>query len=408
MPSNSIKNRCHINTNYDTDTFVGIKCEKGEFTISFPLGFSLSDDEKSLRKEILLMLNTISAATKQMESKVQRSSVLYPEEGFPFQAYMYILSDYFSRGLYREREQHFQISRKGKIDWNRTIKTQKPFVQGTNAFYLDFVTRKSSAKENELITLIHEYCVYDSMRKIGWLFTSAEPAKPRIKLNAKLFKTVVNDKLRSTFNDRNRVLFANMLAVIEHLQDEDSPTDYKCGTNRFEYVWEAMIDKVFGIEGKEKYFPKTTWNLNAGSYNNASLEPDTIMVYGGNIYVLDAKYYKFGATKHPWDLPESTSINKQITYGEFIAEEEKFKKLHGKNFKTYNAFLMPFSMSQWTSTSPIFTIGNATSDWKSSKKEYETIVGILIDVKHLMQISVHENEEEMRMLAETIEKSFGA
>lgn len=221
-----------------------------------------------------------------MESKVQRSSVLYPEEGFPFQAYMYILSDYFSRGLYREREQHFQISRKGKIDWNRTIKTQKPFVQGTNAFYLDFVTRKSSAKENELITLIHEYCVYDSMRKIGWLFTSAESAKPRIKLNAKLFKTVVNDKLRSTFNDRNRVLFANMLAVIEHLQDEDSPTDYKCGTNRFEYVWEAMIDKVFGIEGKEKYFPKTTWNLNAGSYNNASLEPDTIMVYGGNIYAL--------------------------------------------------------------------------------------------------------------------------
>ena len=143
-----------------------------------------------------------------MESKVQRSSVLYLEEGFPFQAYMYILSDYFSRGLYREREQHFQISRKGKIDWNRTIKTQKPFVQGTNAFYLDFVTRKSSAKENELITLIHEYCVYDSMRKIGWLFTSAEPAKPRIKLNTKLFKTVVNDKLRSTFNDRNRVLFA--------------------------------------------------------------------------------------------------------------------------------------------------------------------------------------------------------
>lgn len=406
MPSNSLKDRCHINTNYDTDTFVGIKCENGEFTINFPLGFSLSDDEKALRKEILLMLNTISSATKQMESKVQKSNVIYPEEGFPFPAYMYILSDYFSRGLYKEREQHFQVSRKGKIDWNRTIKTQKPYVQGVNAFYLDFVTRKSSAKENELITLIHEYCVFDSMRKIGWLFTSAEPAKPRIKLNTKLFKTVIKDKLSSTFNDRNRVLFANMLAVIEYLQDEDAPTDYKCGTNRFEYVWEAIIDKVFGIEGKDKYFPKTTWNLSAGSYNNASLEPDTIMVFGGNVYVLDAKYYKFGATKHPWDLPESTSINKQITYGEYIAEEEKFKKIHGNNYKTYNAFLMPFSMAQWTLDSPILTIGTATSDWKSNQKEYETIVGILIDVKHLMQISVHENEEEMRMLAEMIQKQF--
>ena len=27
-----------------------------------------------------------------------------------------------------------------------------------------------------------------------------------------------------------------------------------------------------------------------------------------------------------WDLPESTSINKQITYGEYVANEEKFKK----------------------------------------------------------------------------------
>ena len=406
MPNNSLRDRCHINTNYDTDTFVGIKCENGNFTVSFPLGFALSDDEKTLRKEIMLMLNTISATTKQMDSKVQHSNASYPEEGFPFQAYMYILSDYFSRGLYREREQHYQVSRRGKIDWNRTIKTQKPYVQGLNAFYIDFVTRKSSVKDDELITLIHEYCVFDSMRKIGWLFTSVEPTKPRIKLNTKLFRTIINDKLRSTFNDRNRVLFTNMLAIIEYLQADDAPSDYKCGTNRFEYVWEAIIDKVFGIEGKEVYFPKTTWNLGAGSYNNACLEPDTIMLINGNVYVLDAKYYKYGSTKRPWDLPESTSINKQITYGEYIAEEKKFKNIHGEGFKTYNAFLMPFSMERWGATTPIVSIGNATSDWKSNLKEYETVIGVLVDVKHLMKISVHENSDEMARLAEVIEREF--
>lgn len=406
MPKNSLKDRCHINTNYDTDTFVGIKCENGDFTITFPLGFSLSDDEKNLRKEILLLMNTISSTTKQLESKLKRTSLNYPEEGFPFQAYLHILVDYFSRGLYKEREQKYQISRKGKIDWNRTIKTQKPYVQGNNAFYLNFAVRRNSAKEDELITLIHEYCVFDSMKKIGWLFTPTQPANPRIKLNVRLFKSVLYEKLKSTFNDRNKALFKSMLAIIEYLQDGEAPVDYKCGTSRFEYIWEAIIDKVFGIEGKERYFPKTTWNIDSGTYDNASLEPDTIMVVDGNVYILDAKYYKFGATKRPWDLPESTSINKQITYGEYIAEEKKFKKKFGDSFKTYNAFLMPFNMEYWNVTAPIYPIGSATSDWKFGQKEYETIVGVLIDIKHLMQISVHENAEEMLLLANAIDQFF--
>ena len=362
MQSDSIRNHCHINTNYDTDTFVGIKCDAGMFSINFPLGFELSPDERGLRKDILLLINTISSTTKQMESKIQKSAVSYSDEGFPFQSYIYILSDYFAHGYYKEREQKYHVSKKGKIDWNRTIKTQKPYVQGGNAFYLDYMTRKNTVRENELITLIHEYCVYDAMRKIGWLFTVNEPQKPRIKFNQKLFASTIKLKMRETFNDRKRMLFSNMLAIIENMQDEDAPIIYRCGTNRFEYVWESLVDRVFGISGKERYFPKTSWNLESGVFDNASLEPDTIMITNGHVYVLDSKYYKYGATKHPWDLPESTSINKQITYGEFIAEEDRFKTLHGSVFKTYNAFIMPFSKKDWAIESnylvPQRVIGN--------------------------------------------------
>lgn len=403
MPNYSIKERCHINSNYEADTFVGIKCENGSVSVNFPLGFSLSEDESSLRKEILLLLNTISATTNQMESRLQGESKSYLEEGFPFQAYLYILKDFFAHGYYKESEVRLHTSRKGKIDWNRTIKTQKPYVQDANAFYLEFVTRKNTIREDELITLIHEYCVYDAMSKIGWLFTPSVPRKPRIRLNTKLFTIVLNDKIRNTFNDKKRALFTNMLAVINYLQDSDGPVYYRCGTNRFEYVWEAMIDKVFGIITKENYFPKTTWSLSSGKHDNASLEPDTIMICNGNIYVLDAKYYKYGATKQPWDLPESTSINKQITYGEYIAEEEKFKVQHGSDFKTYNAFLMPYDMKSWGETSPYLAIGTATSDWKHGTKEYESIVGVLVDVKYLMRINVQENQEEMETLAQIIE-----
>lgn len=47
-------------------------------------------------------------------------------------------------------------------------------------------------------------------------------------------------------------------------------------------------------------------------------------------------------TGKAWDLPEPTSINKQIIYGEYVANEENFKKKHGNDMKVYNVFLMPF------------------------------------------------------------------
>lgn len=99
-----------------------------------------------------------------------------------------------------------------------------------------------------------------------------------------------------------------------------------------------MIDKVFGIPEKVEYFPKTTWNLENGKkYDNAFLEPDSIMLHDGKVYVLDAKYYKYGWSGAPGHLPESTSINKQITYGEYIAKSEKFLK-EGQHPTVYNAF----------------------------------------------------------------------
>lgn len=163
-----------------------------------------------------------------------------------------------------------------------------------------------------------------------------------------------------------------------------------------------MIDKVFGIENKIDYFPKTMWYVNGNKYDNVSLEPDTIMVYGANVYVLDAKYYKYGITGKIGNLPESTSINKQITYGEYIATEKKFKKKHGENMKVYNAFIMPFD-SLKSKHSSLIKVGEAVSNWKDNLEEYQRIQGILIDVKTLMSINVRQEIKEIVKLAKLIE-----
>ena len=121
------------------------------------------------------------------------------------------------------------------------------------------------------------------------------------------------------------------------------------------------------------------------------------------VNLLDAKYYKYGVIRNPGLLPKSTDINKQITYGEYIAEQDKFKKMHGENYKVYNAFIMPFDALK-SGSEKVLRIGQATSNWKSGMKEYEKVQGILVDVKHLMKIGVCNDYDEMSKLADCISK----
>lgn len=405
MQSLDIRSRCSVNTNKEADTFVGIKCDDGDISINFPIGFEISNDDKGLKKDIMLLLSVLAKNAEHRKSEILNEGFKFDEVRFPMQAFMAIISDFYDRGYYKEQEVEYSVTKKGKINWNRTIKTQKPYVQGTDVFYLDFVTKKHTVSENELITLIHEYCVYDSFEKIGWLFSKEMPQKPRVKSNLKLFVATIKGKLATTFNDKNKVLFRNMLAILNYAGDKGAKRNYKYGTYRFEYIWESMIDKVFGIVNKNDYFPKTTWTINGKTYNNPFLEPDTIMIHKDNIYVLDAKYYKYGVTNRISDLPKSSSINKQITYGEYIAEESKFKEIHGRDMKVYNAFLMPFNAynSLESSVQKIAYVGEATSSWKNNKNEYERVQGILIDVKYLMNINIRQNEQEISKLATFID-----
>ncbi len=101
-------------------------------------------------------------------------------------------------------------------------------------------------------------------------------------------------------------------------------------------------------------------------------------------------------------MPESTSINKQITYGEFIAEESRFMT-DGHHPVVYNAFIMPYDSKgkSFPTGTPIHYIGSATSDWKGGDKN---VLGILMDVKYLMGIDSRTDPSEILKLAELIEE----
>lgn len=406
MTNNSLFDRCRTNTNIESDVFVGIRRKDEYYEVTFPLGYHRSEDEKGLRKDILSLINVLAKNMDKKESEIYVGLNQDDPAGIPAQSYLYLIKDFFERGYYKERDTYRQIAKRGKIDWSRTIKTQKPLLQDNEVYYLNFVVKKNTINEDELITTVHKYCVYESFDKFGWLFTSFVPPEPKSGLTKKMMLSVVNDKMQNTFNDRNKQLFRNMIAVIKSVKD-DAESEFRYGTYRFEYVWEKMIDRVYGISEKKEYFPKTTWTLSNGrEHDNAFLEPDTIMLFNGKVYVLDAKYYKFGWSGAPGHLPESTSINKQITYGEYIAEEEHFMK-GGNHPIVYNAFIMPYDSlgKKFPTGTPIHYIGSATSDWKSGEKKYENVLGILLDVKYLMDIDSRMDQSEIIKLAELLEDS---
>lgn len=232
MKEIDIRSKCRVNSNHEMDTFVGLRCNDGDISINFPMGYHISENNKELRKDIILLFTILAANTERRDSELLEQGSSFDEVDFPLQSYMYIIKDFFARGYYREQEVSYKVAKTGKINWNRTIKTQRPYVQGTDVFYLDFATKKNSIKENELITLIHEYCVYESFERIGWLFTEIMPKKPRIAKRERVFKSVLKEKIANTFNDKNRILFRHMLAIIDFEGDKDADKNYRYGTYR--------------------------------------------------------------------------------------------------------------------------------------------------------------------------------
>ena len=132
--------------------------------------------------------------------------------------------------------------------------------------------------------------------------------------------------------------------------------------------------------------------------------PDTIMIYNGKYYILDAKCYKYGWTGIPDHLPNGSSINKQITYGEYL---EKYKGVD--NNSLFNAFIMPYNMAKnhFKLTSVVGNIGEAVGDWRYNKKYYERIQGIVMDTRYLMYHYSGKPIKEKVALAECIEAVLG-
>ena len=420
-------------------SFVGIKIENDRPKIYFPMGYRASKPSEDICKQdfyqLIAVLNDKSLQSYFTEEDLKKSQL-----DFPFYAYLSVLQYYLDFGYFVESETIYKKGFFGKISWPRTVKRIKPQVvkdeEGHDqVVYLNLITRKTSYREDNLITLVHKFCVKESARLIGPLYgiSENEVEEPELLFDYELFAEIIQDKIAATFNDKHLELLHAILKMVRYLGNKEnrgedgSENEPLFGVNTFAPVWEAMVDKIFGKlpqgVAKDKFNPHCEWDLNSrkpGYENpNYAMRPDTIMwdEESNRLYVLDAKYYKFGVTGSASDLPSSGSICKQIAYAEYV--ETHWKKILGVDSiatpstslqndtqpkPIYNAFLLPYCFDADNSQLPpddgfetrpckMRFIGFCHGNWKNldakpgedDYRPYHRIAGILLDVRSVME-----------------------
>ena len=413
MADSLLSNKISLNVATSGNQFVGFKITNTERTITFPMGYNLEENEvsteklnKSQRMAILNLLSRINGCKKLKEGeKIFEFNDQKSNSSMPLQSMLYIIEDFLERNsYYTEKEILYTTAKSGKISWNRTVKQIQPTVSESGIAFLDFIVRRNHIQKNQLITELHVYCVYKCFEVLGFLYTSFLPEKgilseADISKDKKYFLNFLQEKIDNTHLEANIELFSAMYDFLSNFNADAELASVTYGTKSFQTVWESMVEKLFSTVSenvKEKYFyPRTKWTFK--NFRNASLRPDTIMIEDDKCFILDSKYYSYSSKEKEGDtengeevsgsIPGSDSIQKQITYAEFIDKEinnnpnnKRKEKYRFAADDIFNVFILPDKIQN----GKFKYLGYATSEWKDNSKNYHYVHAITIDTQSLM------------------------
>ena len=393
------------------DSFVGMKIEDGHVRLYIPEQYDLDDDdghpleyldESAIsyhRDELIGFLSSLSLSKKSRSWEEETDFQLSDDREFVFDSYIWILKDYLTNGFPFRFEKKQAIGGTGKICWKQTIQKLKPEVSNTNVVYLNIFREKNCA-ENDVVVEAYRYCLSESIRYAGWLFLLEKYPDEiweftELKKDEYLYE--VKKRMDSTFEEVRKIRLLHMSNIIRSSSVGITNRTVEYGVDRFDHVFEEVINQLFGkgVDTSD-YYPGADYHLldPPGSFPSSKLRPDTIMIDDETVYILDSKFYRYGVTNSRSDLPPSNSIQKQMTYAEYVKQKCPYFK------HIFNAFIIPTknkeSKAKWC--------GYAQSEWKNNDEEYQKIHIILVDLRSVM-ISWMRNDESYlkRQLMELID-----
>lgn len=393
--------------------FVGIKISNNQIEFYYPESYEMSpkEDKKMLREDILAILRTVNIAKTKSSDLSTYNSSFKSNNVFPLGSYLWIINDYLTYGRYENKEKKYVEGIQGRINWKKTMK-YNPVISNGNIIYTNIISEKKDQKDN-LITEIYRCCVKKAMDCVGWLYGLSFDSEgvdylSLFEKNYKYYLATINNELLKTFNDDKKIRLQNMKNIFTGLDDESINTrEVIYGVDSYDYVYERMIDEMYSnVEDISEFYPNGTIDLvlEPKVKDSSNLRPDTVIVHNKKAYIIDAKNYRYGTTFNASDVPETTSIQKQVTYGEYVKRMQK----DGEYDEIYSAFVMPYSKKNNIHcdrfNKNIEFVGISSTKWyDDSENKNRKIANLLIDMKFLIKNWNNKNEDNLSELLQSIE-----
>ncbi len=399
-------------TGKNGNSFVGIKIKNDRIDFYYPESYCIStiNDKRAFRNDVIAILKSLSLAKTHSDKRDKTRSSFYNENSPAIMSYLWIINDYLSNGIYVNREKETKKNQHGKINWSKTLKTE-PIISNNSLIFKDFIVETKSEYDN-VIVAAYRYCVKQSIKMVGWLFSGLNQniieCFPFNKTVKKLYVVALKKELDKTFDDLKKIRLTHMLKIIEGINEDENTEELIYGVDNYEYVFERMINQIFGNQKSlEKFEPKANWYLLHNNFKkepSSKMRPDTVLIQNDTAYILDSKYYRFGITGKSEDLPETTSIQKQITYGDYIKNNHSLKISNIRN-----GFILPYNKNNnpFYSSETIHYVGYSLAESKQNQiEDYNAVHAFLIDLKFVVNNWYeYSHKNETKNLIEKIEKA---
>ena len=325
--------------NLDGTSFVGVSRfgDSDKISIVVPYGVKIDaeiDESNPEQKEQFAFLRRYVKAIQKALSSSNTKERLEEKMGIhnPVAA-VNILHDYLSMGKYVEYESISELSERGKIDFNQTIKKVRPTVSQGSFFYEQYIARRKRVIEDNFVALVQCNVINHFMEHGGVVLFGQSISAPteRIKLND---QTIIRlrRELSNTFNSRKENIIRWCISYIEGLrnlnEDDKDGGDWNYAIIA-STLWEVMIDEVLGNQSernKTKYGKTYEFTYIDGRVpqRGKPTQHDTIYEDDESLVIIDAKMYGFQE-----NLLSEKVLGKQFGYYEqakIVKEAEQEKK----------------------------------------------------------------------------------
>lgn len=342
----------HIGKSSDPDlngkSFVGVSRfgDADKVSIVVPYGVYLDDEiddtNEDQKEQYAFLRRYVKAVQKALTSKHTKERLEEKAGIHNPTAAVNLLHDYLSMGKLVEYEQISELTERGKIDFNQTIKKVRPTIVDDSFYYDQYITRKRVIKEDSFVAQVQCNVINDFMDHGGVVLFGQSISIPvaKVKLND-LTITKLRKELSNTFNSRKENIIRWCISYIEGMRNLNEE-EKDGGTWKYAIIastlWEVMVDSVLSNQeekDKNKYGKQYefTYFDNRAPEKGGITEHDTIYEDEEKLIIIDAKMYG-----SPWDLLSEKVLGKQFGYYE---QAKLMKERAGENKKIVNILLTP-------------------------------------------------------------------